>query len=202
MTDLTLSNVLPKVFSSLMRQVHTALLGQVTSFLSSPSPTASVQILTATRLQGVVVKPPILDKVPVLFQVCPLGGLTLDLPVGTKGVLLVCEHALDEVLKFDVPKLPTDSRRYSLSDCLFIPGLVNTPVKSGRLELKWGATSLTMSSEGRLTFGSEAVDVLALISELIGSLLVATAAGSPLVIPPPATQLAVLKAQIDSLKGS
>jgi hypothetical protein len=154
-TDRELFDVgLGKVFSSLLCNIHTAMPGEVVSF-DPLTQTATVQPELQRLLEGADAPESIspIEDVPVAM---PGGGnfwINLDIQPGDTGIIIWSERSIANWLNQGGQVDPDDSRKFDLSDAMFIPGInplpgvLVPPLETGSLILrnKTGTVKITMT---------------------------------------------------------
>lgn len=173
----TLDNAFDIIINSFLKDVHTVMPGQVTSFDASRK-SVSIQPSLQRKYEGQdPINLPIIEDVPVVYPGSSAFGLTFPIEVGDTVVLLFCERALASWLDAGGIVDPQVARMHDLSDAIALPhidpfsNLLPGGVKSGAIELRNRAgteyISLSAGAAEIKTLGT--VDVDSLNSTVKGS---------------------------------
>lgn len=110
---------------------------------------------------------PVVSDVPVVLPVAGVGAIELELSVGDIVLLVCASRSIDEVREsgWNLGS-PQDARRFSLSDAFAIPFRAAAPA----------VTTLRLV-DGKVALGSESVDVVSVLYQLLGVLQTATSGG-------------------------
>jgi hypothetical protein len=119
-----------QIVNSLLLDVHTAMPGQVISFDSSTQ-TASVQPCLKRKFAGQnePTNFPTVEDVPVVFMGSGDFWVTVDVKADSYVLLIVSERAIDNWIEQGGVSDPAKPRKFDMSDCIAIPGLLPDPAK-------------------------------------------------------------------------
>jgi hypothetical protein len=119
-----------RVFESLLSDVHTCLVGQVTAF-DATEQTVSVQPVLKRKFEGLddPVSLPVIEDVPVVYLGSGDLWITVPVEVDSYVLLVVCERSIANWLDRGGIVDPERSRKFDLSDAIAIPGINPSPDK-------------------------------------------------------------------------
>lgn len=151
-------DVLNLFFDSRMENVHTVIPGVFETYSGHDERKAKVkpQIKLKT-VKGISVEIPAIDDVPVMFP--SSAGFSLIYPIkkGDGCLLLFSETAIGNFLNNDSEVDPEDASRFSLTDCIAVPGLwsfKNVPESTSTIEItEDGDINLNGDSKSFVTYG-------------------------------------------------
>lgn len=197
--------------------LHTSMPASVVSYSAGR---ARVQPLLRRKwADGTETALPIVPNVPVSWPQTAAARLKFKLAAGDTGYIICAERSIDEWLLSGDVVTPQQARTHSLSDAVFVPALVpyGAVVDSGHdaelvagssaLELddgdatlRAGAAAVTLEG-GKVALGAGAVEVLDLLSQLLGALgaSVTTTPGQPIAN---AAIYDAMRTQLESIRGS
>lgn len=209
--------ILRRAIQTHLQEIHTAMPASIVSHAKGK---ATVQPLLNRRwADGDVTPLPIIPSVPIQWPRTAAGSLVFKIKKGDTGLIICSERALDEWLMAGSQVTPKQARTHSLSDAIFIPGLVPYSKNTGgEVDVKLSSSGAALELDGsnaRLNGGSarlnlvggkvalgaggtEVLDVLGQLLTLLGASLT-TAPGSPI---QNQAAYAALAAQINGIKGS
>jgi hypothetical protein len=143
-----------KIFQQLISNIHTAMPGEIVSF-DPLTQTATIQPSLQRLLEGAdgAENLPPIEDVPVCM---PGGGgfwINLDLAAGDTGIIIWSERSIANWLTLGGQADPDDTRKFDLSDAMFIPGInplvgvLVPPLETGSLIIrnKLGTTKITLT---------------------------------------------------------
>lgn len=161
-----LQDAIEAVVSNVLSGVHTCLPGRIESYDESEQK-ANVQPLIKKRYaDGELVNLPIIVNVPVIFM--RGGGALFSFPISVgDGVLLFfAERNIDLWLTKGGVVEPPDRRKFDLSDCIALPGLVDFangdfPANNDDVMLRYSGGSVAIHNDGQIDIndGNLTVDV-------------------------------------------
>ena len=202
---------------SVLNNVHTALPGIVQSFDSSTNRAAIQPALNKAFFAGEMPMP-ILENVPVIFP--GSGGAVINFPVkaGDYCLLIFVERSMDLWLENGGFVTPTDPRKFDLSDAVAIIGLqpFNSDFSSNNgndLSITFNGSSISIKPDGSIVIntsstvaiGNTTTELLDIVSQLMqllqGPAVTGTTLGGPL-NPAFTSQVALIQAQLDAIKGT
>jgi hypothetical protein len=157
-TDRELFDVgLGKVFNALLCNLHTAMPGEVVNF-NPVTQTATIQPALQRLLEGADGAEDItpIEDVPVSMPGAGNFWINLDIQPGSTGILIWSERSIANWLQQGGQVDPDDTRKFDLSDAMFIPGInplpgvLVPPLETGSLVLRnaSGTVRITLTDEG------------------------------------------------------
>jgi hypothetical protein len=170
--------------------VQTGMPAKVVSFAEGPPARCNVQPLLQRRdaETGEVSNYPVIPDVPIIY---PAGGgfrMSWPLTAGDQVWLIFGSRDISGWKSGGAESAPRSQRRAGLSDAVALAGFA--PSTGNPL------IELVITPEGKVRFGSPAVDIIAALRDLVLELSTTTAAGSPL---SSAAALVTLAAQLTTL---
>ncbi len=139
--------------------IHTAIPGKIQSY-EAPSKKAEVALMMKQKYQDRELPYPVVSGVPVIFPGSADAQVSFPLKKGD-GCLLICsERSLDEYLASGRAEVPADSRRFSLTDAVCVPGLFSfsspgLPGATDRLQIKYKDAELALTDAGEITLNGD-----------------------------------------------
>lgn len=158
MTDL--ASLLEQSFSQMMRGVHTALPGVITSYSNGQ---ASVKPQLSRRLtNGETEELPVLNDVPVIWPRSGGASMTFPVKAGDSCLLIFVERSMDEFKGNGSLTAPEDSRQHALSDAVALMGFAHFGggSTSDGVEIKLGSSTFTLR-DGSVEVDAPAVTIKA-----------------------------------------
>lgn len=203
----TLPEAVRRAVRAELEEVHTVLPARVETYDRTRARVSVKPLLRRTYADGQKVSLPVVTDVPVIFPRAGEASLTFPLNRGDTGLLLCAERSLEEWLSVGGEATPADPRRFELTDAIFLPGLypfnaASPAEEADALVLKNAAIKLKLRDD-KAALGTEAAELLDLVSQALQALSVATVA--TMLGPQPlsnAATYASLKNQLDSIKGT
>jgi hypothetical protein len=196
----TLPEVLRAVLESRLADVHTALPAKIVKYDATTRKADVQPLLKREYVDGDIMSMPVISNVPVMFP--SGGGAFLSFPVkaGDGCLLIFSERSLDRWLsQNNVGEVETaDVRMHDITDAVAIVGLAPFAA-SQSLGASAADTVLNLGTGGRVAIGTQAAELLAILSQVLQALITTTAGGFPL---SSAATLTALKQQLDSIKGT
>lgn len=204
----SLSEPIARALDILSGNINVSIPGRVEAYDAAKQRASVKPLIKRKYIDGEVEGMPVIDGVPVVFP--RSGGAAVTMPVHEgDGVLLIfADRSIDRWLVQGGEVEPDDRRKHDLSDCIAVPGLVAFPDADGHdddgvvVGYKGGARAKFHES-GQVAIGTDAEELLALVSELLEALVnttTATAIGmQPLT---EAGTFAILKERLDGIKGA
>lgn len=183
--DPTLAELLGQFFSGSIGKINTGIPGEVIKY-DSDSGTAEIQISIKRQYEGESSFdiPPLLN-VPVSFPMSSDGKAYLSLPIkkGDTGLIHFCHRSIDRWLQQGGQVEPGNTRRFDISDAVFVPGLSPTSNRRNfdtkNIELKNDRMSVILHPDGKIEIKGRSEDFLKLMDELITALINSTMTGGP-----------------------
>jgi hypothetical protein len=204
--QLSFSSTIPAIINSYLGRIHTATLGRVDDYHLDVQTVDVTPIVNLVFENGEVLEYKKLTQVPVIFPGGSGGGVTFPIKVGDVGALIFAERSIDESLKKGVRSTPIHPRQFSLSDAIFIPGIVpeNQPPSASyadATEVTCGDVRIVLRG-GRVAIGVGSVEVLKLIGDTLQALVEATVTVAGVPVPlNNAASFAALKVQLELIRG-
>jgi len=197
-TTPTLPEILRRVLDARLAEVHTALPAKIVKYDAATRKADVQPLLKRQYADGDLASMPVITNVPVLF---PSGGgasLTFPVRAGDGCLLVFAERSLDRWLaQSTVKEVETgDIRMHDISDAVAFVGLAPF---GATLSASANSTALNLGTGGRVAIGTQAAELLDILSQTLAALITTTAGGFPL---SSAATLTALKTQLDSIKGS
>lgn len=183
--DPTLDELLNQAFDGSIGKINTGIPGEIITYDSS-SGTAEVQISIKRQYDGE--EPfdiPPLINVPVSIPMSSAGKAYLSVPIkkGDTGLIHFCHRSIDRWLQQGGQVEPGDTRRFDISDAVFVPGLSPTSNRRNfdtkNVELKNDRMSIIMHPDGKIEIKGRSEDFLKIVDELITALINSTMTGGP-----------------------
>lgn len=148
---------------------------------------------------------PVLARVPVYQPRTRTAEMRLPVTVGDSVLLVFLDRPIGGWLSGDgmIPVEPDTLDPHALSNAVAILGGWPTGVgfdagSPADAALALGAAAVKIQPAGTLTIGTEAADLIKVLSDTLAALITATAGGFPLTAP----TLPALKIQLDTIKGA
>ncbi|RKZ95958.1 MAG: hypothetical protein DRQ46_07735 [Gammaproteobacteria bacterium] len=116
----TLSSSIKKGIDSALKELHTAMPGEIISF-DPDEQIADIQPMIKRVMGGEVVNLPVLKAVPVRFMKSGEFTVTFPLSEGDEVELIFQERSIDTWLEQGGIVAPDDVRKHALSDAIAIP---------------------------------------------------------------------------------
>lgn len=150
---MSLNEAIKAGINNVLAHVHTALPGSVESYDYKKQKASIKPLLKKTFSDGTVLDLPIINNVPVIFLRSGNASLTFPVNKGDTGLIIFAERSLDTWLSKGGNTAPLDTRRFDLSDGIFIPGLI--PFSNNSLAennddilLKYGNSKISIKKNG------------------------------------------------------
>lgn len=205
--DLSLSQLLTNAIQSQLIDVHTSIPAKIVSYDKGK---ATVQVLIKRKIgDELILIPPITD-VPVLQPRSNGGEAFISMPVieGDTGMLVFQERSIDKWLVKGGEVDPKDTRKFDLSDAVFILGLYDhsKPLnysEKNALEVKNKLASMILHPDGKIEFKGASEDLVSIVASVIDNLIgakVVTALGLSPFAPDTILKFTENKTQIATLK--
>ena len=116
----TLSSSIKKGIDSALKELHTAMPGEIISF-DPDEQVADIQPMIKRVMGGEIVNLPVLKAVPVRFMKSGEFTITFPLAEGDEVELIFQERSIDTWLEQGGIVAPDDVRKHALSDAIAIP---------------------------------------------------------------------------------
>jgi hypothetical protein len=148
---------------------------------------------------------PAVPDVPILFPRWRGGSITWPVQAGDQCLIVFSDRSLDEweARGGSASVTASDPRTHDITDAVAIPIGINASIGTG------GTLKLDCGPGGKVAIGNSGAELVGLLSEVIGAFLtpgtigIGVAPGAPIPIDADlATALGLLKARLDSIKGS
>ena len=205
----TLYSVINDAIEQRLSNVHTAIPGEIVNYdYATNLATVKATLKRKYQSEDISTPLPLITHVPVAFP--RMGGAHIRFPVsaGQEGLLIFCERSIDKWLDTGGVVDPDDTRKFSFSDAIFIPGVASSvnPIESDAaqtsLEIKIGDAYIEITADKKFKVTNGTEELLSLISNLIQAILDArtnTSFGPQPLVPP--SSFTAVKTKIDSMKG-
>jgi hypothetical protein len=206
----TPTDIIRQAISSQLCSVHTCLPAEIVTYDYTVQK-ATVQPLLRKRYRdGTVQALPEITNVPVIFPRSSSFSMHYPLNQGDNVMILFSERSIDQWLTSGGEITPLDSRKFDLSDAIAIPGLYPfsspSPAEDNTsYTIEIGSAKFKMDPTGTFCMHGVADELLDLISQIVGQLIVFNGAngGGPVVLNPAyLVTLNALQAKINVMKGS
>jgi hypothetical protein len=188
-----ISELIEIAIDRVLMDVHTSAPGTIVSYNPSTQ-IATVQPSFQRNIGGTLYTLPEIADVPVCFPRTKTAWLKFPLQAGDNVQLHFMERSLDAWLQNGGTVDPGMPRKFSLSDCVAVPGLepisdaftANTPATS--LELALGESFFEINEAGLIRVKNPATDLLtvlkSVLNHLIGLSTINCVVGSPVTLSP------------------
>ena len=161
-----LQDAIEAIVSNVLSTVHTCIPGKIESY-DHTKQMANVQPLIKKKyVDGETVNLPVIVNVPVVWMRGGGALFTFPLMQGDGVLLLFAERNIDLWLTKGGIVGPPDRRKFDLSDCIAIPGLVdftnsNFPANNDDVMLTYSGGSFAVHNDGQIDInnGNLTVDV-------------------------------------------
>ena len=169
----TLIEVLDSIIDRHLYEMHTSLPAEIVSYDHGKN-LAKVRPMLKRKYksQDEAVELPIISNVPIAFQRMGNGHLRIPVNPGDTGHVIFNERSIDGWLQSGGIIDPNDTRKHSLNDAVFYPGLVpqNKPMSSSAaadsIELKLNNAYLEILKTGKFKITDGTEELLDLVSQL------------------------------------
>lgn len=202
----TLSKLLQNAISSYLIDVHTALPAKIESYKNGK---AEVTLCLQRKVNDELITLPKLVDVPVMFPRTNGGKSFLSMPIkkGDTGLVIFTERSIDRWKVGGGIVDPKDTRKFDLSDAVFIAGLYDfsKPLNysnSEAIELVNDKASIILHPDGKIEFKGVSEDLVKIVESVIDNLIsakVVTALGLSPFAPDTIINFNKNKAQISTL---
>lgn len=164
-SSLSESYALESVIERMIAQACCCLPGIVEDFNPGPPPIAKVVPAIKRKVIGEnkprYIKMPVILNVPVVVPFSQSAGLLMTLPVkkGDEGLIVFSDRMIDEFVEkggFQSPECcgpeneTTEPRAHSLTDAIFIPGIISKP--QGKDIVDWKLDAIEIRNRDRSAF--------------------------------------------------
>lgn len=205
-------DIIRQAINSRLNDLHTALPGIVMSYDPESNKATIQPALNKNYVTGVQTMP-VLENVPVMFP----NFVRFPVNQGDYVLLVFAERSLDLWLSVGGQVTPTDPRKFDLSDAIAIPGLVpfteTYPDNNNQdFVIDYAGSNIRINSNGdiiidtsnKVAIGNSTTEVLDILSQLMtllqGAVVMGSAFNGPL-NPAFTSQVGVIQAQLDAIKG-
>lgn len=155
MAESSLQNAIKVTFENLIAGVHTSTIGKIESYEYSKQKASVKPLITRTNGNGIIEEYPVIADVPVLFFAS--GGASITFPV-SKGdfvLLIFAERSIDDWLSKGSQIIANLSRRFDISDCIAIPGILpftsdSQAENNNDVLLTYGDARVTLKKNGNI----------------------------------------------------
>jgi len=152
MNKKSIAHTLGLFIDSVLSDVHTAMPGKVEKY-EYDKQRANVKPLVRRRYSdGTEVDFPVIAGVPVVFPRSAKASLTFPLEVGDTGLIIFCERSLDRWLSKGGVTDSVYSRKFDLSDAVFIPGMYPfseaSPAVYDKMQIKYHNATVVIDKGG------------------------------------------------------
>lgn len=222
------TQILTDFFQKQLLDVHTTLPGRIVKYEGHVTRKATVEVsvnLPTNTGEFIVVKP--ITNVPIVFPSTGSSSILFPIKKGDGVLLLFSEAGIGNFLNGKVTVDVEDFSRYTLTDCIAVPGLFSDPlvpkievdldeeslfIVSNKNQIKMGADGIKIQREsgklevqpsGKISLTGASEELIALLSELIQTLsssTVITGIGPQPFTPDAIANLTALKTRLDTLK--
>jgi hypothetical protein len=208
----TLIDAIEAAAQSLLNGMHTCLPGRVESYDHTTRKAAVKPLIKRPDLDSEAKPLPVIPAVPVIFPWAGQASLTFPISKGDTGAIFFSERSLDTWLAKGGDVAPVSSRKFHLTDAIFIPGLapfsVTGPAEdAASLLLKFGIMKIRMNG-GKIAIGNAQAELLDILDQFLARIQTATvptAVGTyPIVYggAPIAAEITTLRALLNLIKGT
>lgn len=177
-TTPTLTDLLSATIDGKLSDLHTSLPGEIVSYDSAKN-LAVVRPLLKRKYKNeeLPVDLPTISNVPVCFPRMGTGHLRFPIEPKMTGLIQFSERSIDKWLVAGGSVDPDDTRKHSLSDATFWPGLNpnNDPIKSlavnTSLELKLNGSYIEILANGKFKIKGESEELFDLLSQTLAKII-------------------------------
>lgn len=185
----TLAEVIENTILSFMEGMHTCMPGRIESYDFKASKASVKPLLQRSYIDGTTLDIPILRDVPVIFPRTQSAGITFPVNRGDRVLIMFAERSLNIWKGSGENAVPTDNRKFDISDAICIPGLYslntrNIAKNNTDTVIHNDDQTITIKSNGDIDVGGDSV--LKLVNESFKDLFNAhthLVAAAPLVPP-------------------
>lgn len=213
----TPAEIIGNVVDSRINSIHTANIGIIQSYDPSTNratiqPALNVKYLT----QSDPIPLPVIENVPIIFPWSSSFSITFPVNPGDYCLLVFIERSIDLWKAVGGQVTPDDPRKYNLSDCVAIPGLLpfnaNIPENAGNnFSIIFAGSQIRIDANGnviiktgnRVGIGNSTTEVLDVVSRLMqllrGATVMGASFGGPL-SPTFVADVLLLQTELDDIK--
>lgn len=157
------SDTIKFAFDSLISNIHTALPGRIETYEALRKKVSVKPLIKKKFKDGTVLSFPVINNVPVVFPGTRKSVIQYPLEKGDGCLIIFSERSLERYLSSVTEEVePQDSRKFSISDAVCIPGLFpfNDPGKttsateSRSMEIIYNNTKITIDSVGNMVLNT------------------------------------------------
>lgn len=139
-TKYTLAEVIKLGINNMLLDLNTALPGEIQSY-DKTTQTAQVKIAIDRKIDGEVLKYPILDDIPVIFPRGKNFSFSFPLAKGDGCLLVFNQRNINKYRAVGSGQIPNDGRKFSISDAVVFPGFMKDsqallPAQKDGLEIR------------------------------------------------------------------
>lgn len=169
----TPADIISNVIDSRINSIHTANIGIIKSYDASTNrstiqPALNIKYLT----QPEPIPLPVIENVPIIFPWSSSFSMTFPVREGDYCLLVFIERSIDLWKAVGGQVTPDDPRKYNLSDCVAIPGLLpfNTEIPENDNEsflIKIGESRFRIASDGTICFHNTSNELIQSINDIV-----------------------------------
>jgi hypothetical protein len=173
-----------------LRNVNTAMPGEIVSYEPSLNTAVIKPAFTRTYTDGTIVEIPNLEDVPIAFPRSGTAAITFPLKAGDSVLLVFCQRNIEQWKLFGGTVTP-DTRKFNLSDAVAIPGVysASNPIpiepdkfamrnlfskiflsQNGDIEIEGLLGRIKVGKDGKISIGNGTIELLDLIDRLISAI--------------------------------
>jgi len=205
----TLEDVIKRIIKNELADVHTMMPAKIVTYDPAECKVDVEPVIKTLFSDETVIDMPIIREVPVNWLRTSTASLTFPLAPGDLGKLIFSEKSIDKWITSGALDVPSDPRRFDLSDAVFEPGLY--PFNESPLEpvgesvvLKFNNSQVTINPDGKIAIGNNSQELLDIVDQLLVALNTATV--STMMGPQPLSimidgTLATLISDLSEIKG-
>jgi hypothetical protein len=190
----TWTQVILDMIEKRLVDMHTAMPGEVISYdYDTNLATVRPMIKRKFKAMAEAVELPSITNVPVAFPRMGEGHLRFPVAAGHEGQIIFQERSIDKWVASGGAVDPEDSRKFHLSDAVFVPGLTSqsNPIKSKAkktsLELKMNKGYIEITPGGKFKIANNEEELLTIMLDFLESVNAAfteTLLGPQPLVPP------------------
>jgi len=209
----TPTDILRQAISAQLINVHTSFPATILSYDYTKQKANLQPSLKRKYKNGEIISLPVLTNVPVVFPRTANFSIHFPLNEGDRVLVFCCERSLDQWLSNGNNEAPLDSRKFSLSDAMAIPGLYpfseTSPAEDNQnFILKFENSKLKISPTGTLCFHGQSEELMSILDELFTAIENITIAADQGGVPNPTIPInnlatfTLLQSRFNTLKGT
>ena len=162
----TLATVIAQAISASLRDLHTAMPGQIESYDSTTAKANILPLINRQLPDGTILQLPVIQQVPVCWPRTSQGIIHFPLQRGDGVLVIFSERSLDEWLTAGGSVAPEDKRIMDLTDAIAIPGLFDfsktTPAlnDNASLNIIFKEQSIRIDGSGNISIGASSTQAV------------------------------------------